>query len=303
VRVGFVCTNYNGSGFTRAAVASLLGTSQPLEVRVVVVDNSSAEADVAELEAIAREYRAVELILNEENVGYFAGLNIGIRRIRSAFPDIDHVIVGNNDLVFPDEFLPRLDDARDILDTWAVVAPDLVTPDGLHQNPHVANPIGPFRRLIWDLYYASYGAARLILRTARLTSRFTVRPERAPDSDSFKVAGPITMGLGACYLLGPVFFRHFTQLCAPTLLMQEEFFLAEQLRSIGQATYYEPRLVVEHRDHATMNRIPGRDYWLISRRAHRVYKRYLAMSRAQKDRFIAEASGGDHGRMPSAGGR
>ena len=291
MRVGFVCTNYNGSRYTRAAVSSLLDTPRAPDVQVVVVDNRSSEADVESLKHIASEYPTVELILNDENVGYFPGLNIGIERLRGSFPDIQHVVVGNNDLVFPKDLVNRLEEAQDIFETWAVVAPDLVTPDGLHQNPHVAHPISRFRRLVWDLYYASYPAARLIMQAARITSGLTARPERAPDSELFKVPGPIRMGLGACYVLGPVFFRHFSRLCAPTLLMQEEFFLAEQLKGIGQVPYYEPRLVVEHCDHGTMNRIPGREYWQISQRAHRVYKRYLSMSPQQQDDFIAAASG------------
>jgi glycosyltransferase involved in cell wall biosynthesis len=302
VIVGFVCTNYNGSDYTRAALASLLDAPRGRDVRVVVVDNRSSPEDVAALQQVARSYDGVELVLNPENVGYFPGLNIGIHRLRASFPDIEHVIVGNNDLVFPGDLVDRIEGLRPLLDTWAVVAPDLVTPDGLHQNPHVVAPIGRVRKLVWDVYHASYWAARLILKVARLTSGLTVRPERAPDSPLFRVAGPIEMGLGACYVLGPVFFRHFEQLCAPTLLMQEEFFLAEQLASIGQKTYYEPRLVVQHRDHGTMHRLPGREYWRISRQAHHVYKRYLTMSPEERGRFIETASRGDSAMTPLGGG-
>ncbi len=120
-----------------------------------------------------------------------------------------------------------------------------------------------------------------------MTRSFTVRPERTPRSELFKTSGPITMGLGACYLLGPVFFRHFTKLCAPTSLMQEEFFLSEQLKSIGQMLYYDTRFVITHHDHATTGQLPGRRHWQISRDAYRVYKRYLALSPAERAESIA----------------
>jgi GT2 family glycosyltransferase len=290
MRVGFVCTNYNNASYTRAAIASLRDGSRWEDVRVIVVDNKSGAGDVAELEAMRGEFPEVELILNPENIGYFPGLNVGIQHLRAKFPEVEHVVIGNNDLVFPGTFIETLQRHREVLDTWAVIAPDLVTLDGVHQNPHVVHPIGRLRKLIWDLHFASYRSAVLILRTARITRRFTVRPELTPKNELFKTSGPIRMGFGAAYVLGPVFFRHFSRLCAPTFMMQEEFFLSEQLNSIGQLPYYDSRFVIYHHDHATTDRLPGRLHWQISRDAHRVYKHYLAMSPQEQARFIAAGS-------------
>ena len=292
MRVGYVCTNYNSSSYTRDAIASLHAGSRGSDVSVVVVDNKSQDADVAKLPEVARDFPGVELILNQDNVGYFPGLNIGIRHLRTSFPDIEHLAVGNNDLVFPENFVETLERHRDVLDTWAVVAPDLVTPEGVHQNPHVLHPLSRFRKLVWDAYFLSYGAAVLIKRVARVTRRFTVRHENAADSQLYRTAGPIEQGYGACYLLGPMFFRHFDGLCAPTFLMQEEFFLFEQLKCIGQMTYYDPRFVVKHVGHATMDRIPSRSHWGFSRDAHRTYKRYLGLSRDQQLTLLSLRSPG-----------
>ena len=71
MRVGYVCTNYNNSSYTRDAIASLHAGSRGNDVRVVVVDNNSQDADIAKLREVAREFPGVELILNQDNVGYF----------------------------------------------------------------------------------------------------------------------------------------------------------------------------------------------------------------------------------------
>lgn len=290
MKVGFVCTNYNNSSLTANAVASLLASRRREDVRIVVVDNKSSDKDIAALQALARQFPEVELVLNPENVGYFPGLNIGIQHLRRTFPEIEHMVIGNNDLVFPETFVEAVQSHRDVFDRWAVVAPDLVTLDGVHQNPHVVHPISPIRKLIWDLHFLSYASALLILQSARITKNFTARPERMPRSELFKTPGPITMGYGACYLLGPVFFRHFSKLCAPTFMMEEEFFLSEQLLSIGQMPYYDTRFVITHHDHASMDQLPGRRHWQISRDAHRVYKYYLALSPGDQAAFIASGS-------------
>ncbi|MDX2207520.1 MAG: glycosyltransferase [Gemmatimonadales bacterium] len=290
-RLGFVCTNYNNSTVTRAAIASLRSGGNDSRVPVVVVDNRSHPDDVQALRSIAREYPGVELVLNDDNVGYFPGLNMGIAHLRTRFPDLLYVAVGNNDLIFPPDFADSVERHGDIFDVWAVVAPDLVTPEGVHQNPHVLAPIGPVRKLIWDAYFSSFATARLVKLGARLTRRFTARKENAVDSGYHTSPGPIEQGYGACYLLGPIFFRHFRRLCAPTFMMQEEFFLSEQLRRINQMVYYDPRFVVQHHGHATTDTLPSRRHWEISRDAHSVYKRYLAMAHGERARFIDDAGG------------
>jgi GT2 family glycosyltransferase len=278
MQIGFVFTNYNNSAYTKAAVASVCAADKWGDAHVVVVDNASEAADVAALERIGQEHSAVHLILSRENVGYFRGLNIGIEYLREECSAVDHIVIGNNDLIFPDEFIATMRGCADVFLSHAVVAPDLITIGGIHQNPLVVYPISKFRKLIWDLYFMSYGAAVVVKRIAELTSAVAVRPERAADSELHRIPGPIMSGYGACYLLGPLFFRYFKRLCAPTFIMQEEFFLAEQLRSIGQSVYYDPRFVVYHHDHATIDSLPSRRHWEVSRLAHRVYKRYLRLS-------------------------
>lgn len=290
MKIGYVCTNYNNSGYTRAAIASLHASGHADDVHVVVVDNQSLPDDVVALRRAAAEFPNVELVLQSTNVGYFAGLNVGIRTLRQRHPDVVHLVVGNNDLEFPAEFVPQVARHREVLEQWAVVAPDLVTPEGVHQNPHVLHPISRARRAVWDAYYASYPIAMVIRKLAHLTRRLSVRPENAPGSALYQVAQPVEQGYGACYLLGPAFFRHFDAFCAPTFLMQEEFFLYEQLKRIGQLTYYDPRFVVRHRGHATMGTLPSRRHWALAREAHRVYKRYLDMSTTEQDSFLAAAA-------------
>jgi GT2 family glycosyltransferase len=291
MKVGYVCTSYNNSSVTRAAIASLHAGGRAGDVRVVVVDNRSRDADVASLGAVAREFPGVELLLNPENVGYFAGLNLGIGRLRTLWPDIEHVVIGNNDLVFPADFVDIVERHCEVFERWAVVAPDLLTPDGVHQNPHVFHPIGRVRKLIWDLYYINYAGAVMIKGAARLTRWLTGREENAHDGELYKIPGPIEQGYGACYLLGPLFFRKFARLYAPTFMMQEEFFLYEQLKTIGQMTYYDPRFVVHHTGHATMDMLPNARQWTLARDAHRVYKRYLALPAAARRRLIATGAG------------
>ncbi|HVB58975.1 MAG TPA: glycosyltransferase, partial [Candidatus Acidoferrales bacterium] len=267
---GFVCTNYKNSSYTREAVRSLL-KNDGNQFRVVVVDNNSDEENVEALKSLATEFQEVELILSKENEGYFRGLNLGIRHLRSSQPDINIMVVGNNDVVFPADFADSIRRNLSTFEKYAVVSPDITTLDGVHQNPHVIGKIGKFREFIYDLYYANYYLGIAIRGIAKLSRSFTDRP----DENHHDVAQEIYQGYGACYVLGPVFFRHFEELWAPTFLMHEEYFLSKQLSDDGLSVYYEPSIKVLHRCHGAIGAITGRKAWETARSAQKIYRQHV----------------------------
>jgi GT2 family glycosyltransferase len=270
MKIGYVCTNYNNSADTWEAVRSLRENGGD-EHGIVVVDNNSNSENVEALKNIASEFQHVELILNKDNVGYFKGLNIGIRHLRATQPDINIMVIGNNDLVFPVDFADSLRGNLATLEKHAVVSPDILTLDGIHQNPHVISKIGKFREFIYNLYYANYYLAIAIRQLAKLSRGFTDRT----DETYHDVAQEIYQGYGACYVLGPVFFRHFEELWAPTFLMHEEYFLSKQLSDKGLSVYYEPSIKVLHRCHGATAAITGRKAWEAARGAQKIYRQHV----------------------------
>lgn len=272
MKVSYVCTNYNNTCETLEAVRSLSENSERKHT-VVVVDNGSDEENVYALKKLAREFPNVELILNNENVGYFRGLNLGIRRLKGIQSDVDLLVVGNNDLMFPADFTECIDRNESLFELHAVVSPDIITLDGVHQNPHVVRKIGAFRESIYDLYYANYYLGIAIRHIANLTHAFTDRP----DEMQHELAQEIYQGYGACYLLGPLFFEQFDELWAPTFMLHEEYFLSKQLSDKGMRIYYEPSIKVLHRCKGAIGKVPGRKAWELGRDAHRVYRHYVAI--------------------------
>lgn len=270
MKIGFVCTNYNNTPYTREAACSLLRHGKD-QYSIVVVDNNSDHESVRALKALASDFQDVELILNSENVGYFKGLNTGIRYLRSTRPEIDLMVVGNNDLVFPADFADCIRQNLSTFQKYAVVSPDIVTLDGMHQNPHVISRIGAFREFIYDLYYLNYWLAIAIRTIAKLTRGFTDRS----DETHHDVAQEIYQGHGACYVLGPLFFRHFEELWAPSFLMHEEYFLSKQLSDKGLQIYYEPSIKVVHHCHAAIDKVPSKTIWQAARDAHKVYRQHV----------------------------
>ena len=266
----FVVTNFNNTSYTEKMLDSLSSFSGLAQV--YVVDNCSIDEEKERLVSLQSKHSHwVTAIFNDKNLGYFEGLNVGIRRARKENPVVSYMIVGNNDLIFPDDFDKQLKVCSSVFDKYPVVSPNIRMLDGTPQNPHVISGISKKREFIYDLYHSSYMLAGLIVRLAKFTHKFTDRK----DEQQHAVAQEIHQGYGACYILTPKFFEHFDELWAPTFLMYEEFFLAKQLEEKGFKTYYEPRISVTHYCHASTGMIPGKLKWQYSRQAHKEYRKYV----------------------------
>jgi GT2 family glycosyltransferase len=277
MKITYVCTNYNNSHFTVAAVASL-AKNVGHDLRVYVVDNASRPEELEKLQALAQSNPIVRVIANRDNVGYFAGLNIGIAAARRDDPQADWMVVGNNDLEFPDDFCSCVEMKSSEYRAHSVISPDVVTLDGEHQNPHVINGISAVREIFYDLYYSNYWLSRIIYRTAKLFPRVT----RRGDEDHWKTAQAIQQGHGSVYLLAPRFFERFKALWAPTFMMSEEYFLSHQLKEVGEQVWYSPGIRVTHHWHGSLQTLPSRSRWNMAREAHREYRKYVKIFKSKR---------------------
>lgn len=270
MKLAYVCTNYNNSSFTVAAVNSLMSNVNH-DIEVFVVDNASVEDEVRKLRPLAEKYPTVHIIESRDNTGYFRGLNVGLTALREERPDIEWAVAGNNDLEFPVDFCDLLEENALALRTHSVISPDVVTLDGEHQNPHVISSISTIREVFYNLYYSNYHLGLLIYKIAKLFPHISERS----DEEQWQHARPIYQGHGSCYVLSPRFFKQFTGLWATTFMMSEEFFLSKQLEDVGEQVYYEPKIRVIHHWHGSLEKIPGRKRWELARDAHREYRKYV----------------------------
>ena len=269
MRIDYVCTNFNNSDDTIAAVNSLRN-GDGRDCRVIVVDNSSTESELAKLRNFCDGDSLVTLVSLETNVGYFSGLNVGLDELSKCEGPIDVVVVGNNDLLFPADFCASVEKIAHRFDRYSVVSPDIVTSDGDHQNPHVIHGISRLRELMYDLFHFSYWFALVTRKIVALLGGVV----RRGDEDQHATAMEINQGHGSCYLLGPLFFEKYGSLWAPTFLFGEEYFLSLQLERQGEKVFYDPGVTVTHAWHSSIQNLPSRRQWELARNAHLIYRRH-----------------------------
>ncbi|NNM51356.1 MAG: glycosyltransferase, partial [Pseudomonadales bacterium] len=93
-RISVIILTYNNLDLTRACLDSVLERSDYPNLEVIVVDNASSDDTPAYLEDYARRHQEVRIVLNQKNLGFAAGNNVGLSISTGEF-----LVVLNNDTV------------------------------------------------------------------------------------------------------------------------------------------------------------------------------------------------------------
>lgn len=126
--LAIVIVNYNVCDLLRRCLRSVLGSEGELRFTVCVVDNASSDESV---DMVRNEFPQVTLIANQENVGYPAANNQGLRILGalSARPPRYSLLL-NPDTEVPADAFVTLIDYMDKHAEVGVVGPKLVLPNG-----------------------------------------------------------------------------------------------------------------------------------------------------------------------------
>ena len=73
MRLSVVFLSYNTRDLTEQALRTVLDAAEHMEVEIFVVDNASADGSA---DMVAEKFPQVQLIRNEDNVGFAAGNNV-----------------------------------------------------------------------------------------------------------------------------------------------------------------------------------------------------------------------------------
>lgn len=93
-KISVVVLTYNNLHLTKACIESLLCWSDYPNMEVIIVDNASTDGTPAYLTDFVTRHPEVRLILNEKNLGFAAGNNVGLQAATG-----DYLVMLNNDTV------------------------------------------------------------------------------------------------------------------------------------------------------------------------------------------------------------
>lgn len=271
IEIAFVCVNYDGFHYTQKMIDSLLQQNElesSFDISIVVVDNSpESRSDIV---SFCEAQRKVTYVRSEINAGYFSGLNLGISKLPN--DKYRFVVACNNDLFFDRDFCARLVHMV-IRPNTQVICPNVITKDGIHQNPHHLNSLSRWEILAFDCYFSCYFAALILLKIKSVRKIFP----RKPAEDGLEHANDIEInqGVGACYILTENFFRLHNGLFFPSFLYGEEASLSWQVRNSGGHLIYNKTLLVDHSESAALSKLPTRQTYGYGKKSYWLIRKYL----------------------------
>lgn len=241
----FLILHYKNSDVTIQCVESMMKTFEIGSYEIVVVDNASGNGSYEELQEYFGGKEFIHFLHNEQNLGYAAGNNVGFRFAKREL-NADFICLANNDVIFEDsDWINKVTAFyRDI--SYYVLGPDIVTPQGEHQNPfksHTASRANVFKSLIHDMIV--YWALKLKLQR---NINNNVKSKRTLARDDWEHTDENMKGVlhGSCLVFSPDYVREFEGLYGGTFLYCEEEILCYILKKLNYRYVYYSNVQVIH---------------------------------------------------------
>ena len=247
--IGVVIVSFNTCELLRGCLESLRSCALPL--RVVVVENGSHDDSAAMVRACFPE---IELIALEQNVGFAAGTNVGIRRVLSSKfkvqsskletnfelltlnSKLDYVLLLNPDTVVHAGAIAALAAFLDAHPRVGAVGPRLLNTDGSVQPAAFRFPT--LAMTLLDLFPPGQA-----LPGRLYGSWWHGRYPHEPCADA---PFPIDHPLGACILARRTVVEQVGLLDERFFMYSEEVDWCYRIRQVGWAIWQEPRACVTH---------------------------------------------------------
>lgn len=258
---GFVILNYKNAINTVKCVDSIRKSAIGNELYIIVVDNGSKDDSLDVLEKKYANDSDIEIIANDENLGFSKGMNIGFEYAKSIL-NCDFIFLVNNDtLMLTSNFLNIvMEDYKQY--QFAVLGPKIISPPKVQSNPYVQIEKTPREMLqLLNKRYIKFRIREIsfslgigvIRRNAQnlLESYKNKNGLKRKNLDSPHVGEGdhvrLNSGLHGSFLVfSPIYVQEYDGIEDVTFAYGEEWLIYNRCNERGWLMIYEPRILVEH---------------------------------------------------------
>jgi hypothetical protein len=206
-----------------------LKKQEGIETEIVVVDNCSPKEGELDAIRLLCEEADCTFIPAEENRGYNAGNNIGLRY--AAEKGYKYALIANPDMEFPQTgYLKKMVDAMETDEDIVVCGTDVLSVDGIHQNPMKPDSKGGLNSFSW------------------VTSFFRPKMKDTYDFiDNYQENHYCYKVSGCCLMVDVEFMKAQNFFDEHVFLYCEESILSQQVLKAGKKMYYLADCAAIHR--------------------------------------------------------
>ncbi len=225
MKIPIILLNYNSFPDCRKCV-SFLKRQEGIDIEIIIVDNcSSCEGEQETVRQFCQEQGCI-FIQADENRGYNAGNNIGLRY--ASEKGYKYALIANPDMEFPQvDYVKTLADIMEKDEQIVVCGSDIVTPEGWHQNPQ--RGVKYSEELFW-----------FITTLRNLKSKKWFSEDYTKSAFCQKVSG-------CCFLIRIEFLNRIKFFDENVFLYSEEAILGKQVQSCNKKMYYCSEAQAIHR--------------------------------------------------------
>lgn len=229
-----ILLNYNSTDDCHKCI-SYLQKQTGVDLEIIVVDNCSAEENRVTIEKLCQEVKCT-FIANTYNAGYNAGNNVGLRY--AAEKGYEYALIANPDMEFHQaDYIDKLTRIIQSDTKIAVVASDILTHKGIHQNP--MKPDGNWK--------SSFGL---------LTGLFKKQPKNTYTFiDNWQESHECSKVSGCCFMICLSFMKKINFFDENVFLYCEEAILSKQVEHADMKMFYtaESQAIHNHLSSAKEN--------------------------------------------------
>lgn len=229
-QIGIVVLNYKGVANTLECVESLkkINTSG-YSYKIVIVENNSQDGSAEELSQL----KDIELVINQENLGFSGGMNVGIKYCVNR--NFDGIVIINNDTYVDANFLNALINASDVP---GIVSPKIYFAPGyeFHKNRYTQKDLG---KVIW------YGGGEI--DWSNIIGVHLGVDE--VDKGQFK-KHEISFATGCCMYISTSVIKKIGYFDEKYFLYLEDMDFCVRAQKAGYKIIFEPRAIIWHKNAA-----------------------------------------------------
>ena len=234
-KIAVVIINYNGWRHTLNCLDSIAqAVEEPSRVKIFLVDNHSVDDSRVQIGSYLSEQNtlSVDFILSDENRGFSAGNNLGVKKALAE--DFDAIMLLNNDTLVEQDIFAIAIRFFDELPDCTVIAGHTRRPDGTREltctraRPTFGNLLFLYHTPFWDKpWFPGY-------RQHYMLDRDLTRPF------------PVYAGSGACLVFRRGYFEKAGLFDENTFLFAEEFIIGETCLRHEFKSYFVPAVTLTH---------------------------------------------------------
>lgn len=238
--VGIIILNFNTPDDVLNCVKSIKEKTKT-EYRIYVVDNCSTDDSFNIFNREFKDDEKITLLKSENNNGFSAGNNIGIKR--AIGEGCDYICVTNSDILLDNDAVTILENKLKHDPTVGVATPSIHSPNSDVECQFARN----------KLDYGNFVSEKTFLKHFKSFCKKYPRYQKVDCEfeGDYKFFG---MTYGCFYVAQSQFFIDTDYLDEDVFLFNEEDIMAYKLENLSLYTLISPEAVVVHNHHSSINK-------------------------------------------------